>query len=767
MTTSRVGSALLALAILVMAGLARADPLPTFAGTPTCAACHADETATWRGSHHDLAMQEATDRTVLGDFDNATITVHGVTSRFFRKDGAFYVNTDGPDGRLQDYPIAYTFGVTPLQQYLVPFPGGRYQALPLAWDSRPKADGGQRWFHLYPGEHVAPGDELHWTGINQNWNFMCADCHSTNLRRNHDLGTDSYRTTFAEVNVACEACHGPGSAHVAWAEGGTPPPDSIDVGSSGLVVRLDERRDVSWTFRDNEVTAERSAPPADFRTEVETCAPCHSRRAPLGDGYTIGRPLLDSYRLSLLSERLYHADGQIKDEVYVYGSFVQSRMFRAGVTCSDCHDPHSLRLRAEGNAVCHQCHRAEHFDSPAHHFHAADGPGSRCVDCHAPATTYMVVDPRRDHSFRVPRPDLSVELGTPNACTGCHADRPPAWAAAHVAAWYGPARAGSLRFAHELTAARSGVPGARDQVRALAGDADQPAIARATAVEALGRSLDAPALEVIAQALSADDPMLRLAAVGALSAAHPRQRLELAFERLADPIHAVRLEAARILAPVPMDALLPRQQTVLTSAFREYEEAVGALTDRPEGLMTLGNFWRDRGLVERAETAYRDAVRLHPDFAPGYANLADLYRATGREAESAAALRDGLEQAPDNADLVHAYGLLLVRQNRVAEAVEALARAAALDPANARHTYVYAVALGSTDRIEEAISVLEDNHDRHPADRDTLHALVAYNRQLGRHDAALAWAERLAHIDPVGSVPMERGNEPNRTSSPP
>jgi hypothetical protein len=312
--------------LIAGAAILTANPVSavSFVGSHSCAECHERAYRDWSGSHHDLAMQEATKATVLGDFDDTTYTTHGVTSRFFENNGDYYVNTEGPDGNLQDYKIDFTFGVYPLQQYLIAFPGGRYQALGLAWDARPSKRGGQRWFHLYPDEHIGPGDILHWTQINQNWNYMCADCHSTNLRRNFDLESNRYETTWSEIDVSCEACHGPGSTHVAWARtantaDGSPPP------SKDFEISFDERKDMQWTLDEGTVTAVRSVPSATFRAEIETCARCHSRRSPLGDAIDHGNPVLDSYRVALLTEDLYHADGQIKDEVYVYGSFLQSK----------------------------------------------------------------------------------------------------------------------------------------------------------------------------------------------------------------------------------------------------------------------------------------------------------------------------------------------------------------------------------------------------------------------------------------------------------
>ncbi|MGH6629180.1 MAG: multiheme c-type cytochrome, partial [Burkholderiales bacterium] len=418
-----------------------ASPPPLIAanhvGAKTCAECHAPQYDAWKVSHHALAMQEVAEQAVLGDFNNAEFHYAGVTSGFFRRDGKFMVRTDGPDGKLADFEIKHTFGVTPLQQYLIEFPDGRLQALSIAWDARAREEGGQRWFHLYPKEHITHRDELHWTKLQQNWNFMCADCHSTNLKKNYDETTNSFKTTWSEINVACEACHGPASNHVAWAkkEGDW---KRYDAPGRGFAVAYDERKGAAWAMDAQSGSAVRSRP-RDTTKEIETCARCHARRGQVSEDYGPGRAIGEGYRVSLLDDGLYWPDGQMRDEVYNHGSFLQSKMHAKGVTCSDCHDPHSHKLRAPGNAVCTQCHLPTQYDARSHHHHAAGSKGAECAACHMPTTTYMVVDPRHDHSFRVPRPDLSVGLGTPNACNQCHADKKPQWAAAAVQKWTGRA----------------------------------------------------------------------------------------------------------------------------------------------------------------------------------------------------------------------------------------------------------------------------------------------------------------------------------------
>jgi predicted CXXCH cytochrome family protein len=710
-----------------------------FVGGQSCGVCHEKVYRDWTDSHHDLAMQEATKETVLGNFDDTIFTAYGVTSRFFKKDGGFYVRTEGSDGALRDYKIEYTFGVHPLQQYLIAFPGGRYQALSLAWDTRPEAQGGQRWFHLYPDEHIAPGDVLHWTQINQNWNYMCADCHSTNVRRNFDLANDRYETTWLEIDVSCEACHGPGSKHVAWAESRTAATASREA-QNGLGFAFNERKGVRWWLKEGADTATLSTPPAKFRTEIETCGRCHARRSPLGDAIEHGKPVLDSYRVALLTEDLYHADGQMKDEVYVYGSFLQSKMYQAGVTCSDCHDPHSLKLRAKGNDLCTRCHRSDTFDTPGHHFHVAGQPGSRCVDCHAPEKTYMVVDPRRDHSFRVPRADLSVKLGVPNACSDCHINETAQWAADRIAERHGPGRRQSPHFSEAIAASRAGEPAAQRQLVRIALDDSQPAIVRATALETIGRHVDRDSFAAMQQGLRDENPLVRLAALGAMERFGLRERFRFVFPFLEDPVRALRLESARLLAPVPLEALPTESRKSLENAFADFERTHKANADRPEWLMTLANFYRDRGDNGHAEATYQQAMARHPWFGPAFVNLADFYRSLGRDRQGEATLLAALNTVPEQADIYHAYGLLLVRNHRYAEATKHLQRAAEQQPDNARYNYVYALALHKTGNTEGAISTLIAAHARHLNNREILFALTTMSRDTGDLKSAERYA---------------------------
>jgi tetratricopeptide (TPR) repeat protein len=721
-------------------------PAATHVGAHVCAACHVKEFEAWQGSHHALAMQHANAQTVLGNFDHAQFTEAGLTSTFFTREGKFFVNTDGPDGTLHDYEITYTFGVTPLQQYLIEFPDGRLQGLTIAWDTRPKEAGGQRWFNLYPGQAIAAGDRLHWTGIDQNWNFMCAECHSTDVRKNFDAETNRFATQWSEINVACEACHGPGSVHVAWAkrEGDW---KRVDGPGKGLQVALDERRGVTWIPQADTGNAVRSRPREAAR-EVEMCGRCHARRGQLTDQLAFGRSLSDTHRVSLIEDPLYWPDGQMRDEVYNYGSFLQSKMFAHGVTCSDCHDPHTQQLKAPGNAVCAQCHLPVKYDTPQHHHHVAGSKGAECAACHMPTTTYMVVDPRHDHSLRIPRPDRSVTLGTPNACNQCHEQHPPEWAADQVRQWYPQPLLGYQRFAEALHAGSAMAAGARDQLLKVANDPSQPAIARASAVTRLGAHPGPATLNAAAGALHDDSPLVRRAAVEVLAAADPDTRMRFLTRLLDDPVKSVRIEAARALAALPQDRIPAAKRTALRKGVEEYVAVQRFNADRPEAHGNLGTLHAQRGAYEQAKAAYLKALELDPAFLPAAVNLADLYRSRGHEQDAETVLRDALRRDPGAAAAHYALGLSLVRQRRRDEAVVELREAARLAPTSAQYAYVYGIALHGTGRPQEALRVLEAAHQRFPADPAILQALATMERDRGNREAALAYARQLAHAAP-------------------
>jgi predicted CXXCH cytochrome family protein len=725
-------------------------PAATFIGSETCASCHRAETDLWRGSQHRLAMQHAEDKTVLGNFNDAGFDYFGVHSRFLRRDGKYLVDTDGPDGKLATFEVKYTFGVNRLQQYLIEFPDGRLQALSIAWDTRPVEQGGQRWFHLYPNEEIKHDDVLHWTKLNQNWNFMCAECHSTGVRKNYDAANDRFATAWAEISVGCEACHGKGSQHLAWArdqQSWWPFHKSNDP-SKGLPVSFDERQDVTWSIDSTTGNATRRVAPARLRKEVETCGLCHARRGTFSEDWLPGRWLSDTHVVSPLMRGLFQSDGQMLDEVYNYGSFKQGRMFAAGVTCSDCHEPHGAQLRTPGSGVCLQCHAPEKYAAASHHHHEAAGPQLSCVSCHMPERTYMLIDRRHDHSFRIPRPDVSAKLGTSNTCNDCHGDKTAEWAAAAVEQWYGPNRKGLQNYAEAFQAAWNGRSSAATSLGNVAADHRVPAFARASALAELGAYVSASNINLARDGLSDPDPMVRIGALDMLENVPASQLWPVVSPLLSDSSRGVRIKAASLLAAVPTADRPVDDRHRFDSAAAEFLAAQRLNADRPEAHASLGNFFARRGQTGEAEIEYRSALRLNPQFAPAAVNLADLYRQLDRNTEGESVLRSASAALPADAGLHYALGLALSRLKRSDEAIVELRQAVELEPDRARYIYVYAVALNSAGHSDEAIAVLKSALTRHSDDRDILMALATFNRDAGRLDAALEYAEQLATTAP-------------------
>ena len=716
-----------------------------FIGAKACAECHQQEHDSWVGSHHDAAMKPANDDTVVGDFNDTTFTHSGNTSRFFKKDGKFFVHTDGPDGEMADFPIKYTFGIEPLQQYLVEFEGGKVQALTICWDSRPKEEGGQRWYHLYPDEDLPHTDALHWTGPNFTWNHMCAECHSTDLKKNYDVNSDTYKTTWSEINVSCEACHGPGESHAEWAKLYAADP-TINKGDMGLVVRLkDESR--QWVMNPETGIAERKTPLKEDKT-LNACARCHSRRSQISDNGDAGASFHDNYRPSHLTETLYFPDGQIQDEVYVWGSFVQSKMHLAGVSCVDCHDPHTARVPTQTNDLCAKCHLPSKFDVVEHHHHPPDSTGAQCINCHMPHRTYMGVDDRRDHSFRIPRPDLSLELGTPNACNQCHTEQSTEWAAENTAFWWGVDLERPVHYGQVFHKARDNQPNTDEQLLNILRDDKQPAIVRGTAVIYLSRTPTRAAAQGVMEALSDDEPMVRLAASDALSDMPVQVRLRPALKLLDDPLRSIRIEAGEALADVPQAQVSDADRKSIERGIAAYRKAQEVSADTAAATMNLGTLAYRLGDYKQAIAQFNRVLDIDPSFFPAYANLATMY-ADASEMEQAIRILDkGLVQLPKQPDLMYSKAMLHIRQRDYRRAINLLSQAYAEAPERGDIAYAYAVALHDTGNPPGAVLVLKQTLKEAPNNVQVLIALATYHRDMGKLKEALTYAKRVKELLP-------------------
>lgn len=707
-----------------------------FVGSDACRDCHRAEYDKWSGSHHRWAMATATEQSVLGDFGDAVFDHFGVRSRFYRKEGKFFVHTQGPEGKIDEFEITHTFGWFPLQQYLVPFAGGRMQCLPIAWDVKKK-----KWYHLYPDAPLDPKDWLYWTNNGQNWNGMCAECHSTDLKKNYDFRADTYDTTWSEISVGCEACHGPGSAHVDWAK--LPEMGRPQVTNAALAVKT------------KGLTA---------REQIELCAPCHSRRMSLDDNIHRHDDFLDYGIPQLLTEGLYFADGQILDEVYVYGSFMQSKMYARDVRCSDCHDVHSIRRVMEGNDLCLQCHRTAVYDGKNHHFHKKKeeagepirskdgsilfevGTGALCEQCHMPGRTYMGIDYRPDHSFRIPRPDLTLTLSTPNACDRCHVDKPAQWSVDAMAKWYG--QTGRPHYGEILSAGRRSMPEAVDQLRRLSEDRLYPAIVRATALSLLAQYDPKATADRFVRALSDEEALVRETAVRRLPESDPARRLALLSPLLYDPVRGVRIEAAARLAGVPESVMRPDVRNQFQTALVEYRSAMERTADFAPSRHNLGNLAANLGDHGEAAMHYQKALEIDDRFYPAKVNLAMLYNRQGKNDAAERLLREVTAEHPELYEIKYSLGLLLAEKNRYEEAVIHLGDASAGLPQRSRIHYNLGLLLQKLRRDAEAESALKKALSVEPENPDYLYALAVFYLERRQWENARQTAETLRAVRP-------------------
>ncbi|CAK3469242.1 Cytochrome c-552/4 domain-containing protein [Vibrio crassostreae] len=675
----------------------------TYIGSEACIDCHSAEVEAWQGSHHDMAMKHADDESVLGNFDDQTVTHKGKPNRFFRKGDEFWVNIEGPDGQFKDYKISYTFAFEPLQQYMVEFEDGRVQLIPFAWDSRTEDEGGQRWFHLYPD--TTNTDEFYWTNSGQNWNFMCADCHSTNLEKNYDSASNTYNTIWSEINVGCEACHGPASAHVEQAKLARANGGKEDSVSAHYGFDRDLSKSVKeWIYQEGNSTLQ----PKDIihTNQVQTCAQCHSRRTQLNEtGDHVNGSFFDKYRLSLITPELYHNDGQIYDEDYVYGSFLQSVMAEKGVTCTNCHDPHTAELKIAEEAVCSQCHIASEYTPEKHTFHEANTEASQCTTCHMPETTYMEVDPRRDHSWHIPRPDISQHIKTPNVCTSCHEDQTDQWADQQIGKWFPDSKyRNQQHFAVAFYADSIGHRGAEDALAYSAQDSSLSNIIRASSLERLGGSTGKNTLISLARAVKHDDEMIRLGVVQGSSGFPFTDRWQILEPLLKDPVLSIRSETASALVRY-WGEMNPLQKDQIKPALEEYIEIQQFNADRGFGRTNLGNVYRDLGQHDKAIEFYQGAIEIEPYFENSYANLADLYRALGDEPKALSTLKQGIQAQPKSSVLPYSAGLSMLRVKDYKQATNYLKQAAETAQTDPQYWYVYGLALEKSDVLAASKSL--------------------------------------------------------------
>ncbi len=717
------------------------DKTPEYVGRNTCIECHEAEYNDWKGSDHDNAMDTATAETVLGDFNNAEFEYDGFVSKFYTKDGKYFVHTRGPEGKPGDFQIAYTFGVRPLQQYLIPFEKGRFQCLQITWDTERN-----RWYHLsdsvYHGEVIKPDDWLYWTNQAQNWNGMCAECHSTNLQKNYNPETHVYNTTWSEIDVSCEACHGPSSVHLDWAA--LPEMDRPADNNFGLVVQT------------GNITSYQL---------IDQCAYCHARRSSFGDFLHPRNNVFDIIGPQLPIEPYYHSDGQILEEDYVYASFTQSKMYMNNVRCTDCHDVHSLKVKFGGdNRLCLQCHVKTDYDTYQHHFHkyagepgdalilnnrkkiVEVGEGALCINCHMTGGYYMGVDYRRDHSFRIPRPDQSMETGNPNACNQCHTDKTAEWASRNTKKWYGIKK--RFHFGETMALAVEGDTAAVDGLLKLVRDNLNPPIVRAAATNYLGTFPSSESNKECRQMLNDPQALVRNEAAKAFLADDITDFVETLSPLLNDPARLVRMEAASRLVTIPPDNLDSVQKAALDAAVLEYIDAMEYSADFSGSRHNLGNLYSNLGEIKKAEENYLEAIRIDNLFYPSKINLAMLYNKEGENDKAEVLLKDVVRYHPELPDTYYSLGLLLAEKGNYEEAVEYLKKATELLPDRPRIFYNLALLLQYINKPGKAEKALKNAYELDPANPDYLMAIIDFYIKSGNKVKARKFVEEWVKLHP-------------------
>ena len=705
-----------------------------FVGGDKCISCHQREYKSWKGSDHDNAMSIATDSTVRGDFNNVEVEFRGKKHKFYKRDGKFFVYTEGIGGKMGEFQITYTFGVRPLQQYLVPFEKGRYQCLPIAWDSEKN-----RWFDmagmLYSPEELKPNSWFYWTNQAQNWNGVCAECHSTNLNKNYNIEKDSFHTTWSDINVNCESCHGPGSKHLEWA--------NLPEGSRTLDPYMGLILKTSGTTS---------------KQFIEACAPCHSRRTSFDVNDHTNSEYYDNYRPQLIAPPLYFKDGQIHDEVYVFGSFTQSKMYMHDVKCSDCHDSHSITFKFEGNALCTQCHRADEYDTYQHHFHKyanengqpvvdkfertiAVGEGALCKSCHMPGKFYMGIDFRRDHSLRIPRPDLSIKYNVPNACNDCHADKSFQWSEDYIRKYYGERK--KFTFASVLADGYEQKKGADTSLIRLIKSDLYPEIIRATALQYLTAYQSDEVDNTVRLMLNDPEAIIRETAINSFYSNDQKDFIKTIKPLLNDPIKMVRMSAANRLSVFPKDSFTEAEYLTLSSALNEYLKALEYTADFPTGKYNLGNFYSNKGDFAKAEKFYKDAIKEDSLLFPAKSNLALLYYGGGKLKQAEDLFLNLIKNHKDYTDGEYYLGLLYAEQKKYREAADILEKGTKRANVNPRIYYNLGLVYQYLNDEKKAESALLKAYSITPNEFDVIYALTDFYIRSGENSKALAYANEL------------------------
>ncbi|HYG23977.1 MAG TPA: tetratricopeptide repeat protein [Verrucomicrobiae bacterium] len=714
------------------------QPAFAFAGSASCRECHRDTFEQWHGSHHQLAERPIDPQLDSRAFEPERRFQHGSQSvRVFLSNNVPWIEAIGLSGKPEVHAVARVLGHDPLRQFLVEFPGGRLQAMEAAYDPH-----SNNWFNVFGNEDRQPGEWGHWTGRGLNWNSMCASCHNTGLQRNYSAASDSYHTRFLENGVGCESCHGSMQPHNDWQK---------QFGKSG-----------------------RPDPSLSKLTRVQTqdyCGSCHSRRSDLTGQFKAGEAFLDHYSPALVdASETYYADGQVRDEDFEFGSFLGSRMHAKGVTCIDCHNPHTAKTILPGNFLCIRCHDGSRSDAPkidpvSHSRHKVFGystegamtnfnlaaydpatikeKGGECVNCHMPQTTYMQRHRRHDHGFTIPDPLLTRELGIPNACTRCHQDKDVEWAIHHSSDWYGerlnrPTR----RRARLIAQAQQLDPQAAPQLLAWLPKEPLPYWQAVIAGLLEPWAGDGNVSATLKSLLQHTNALVRASAARALEPAVHARNAEVVTalrQALKDSQRNVRVAAAWSLRA---------ERKPGSRADQELRASLEVGADQPLGQMQLGNYFIARGDLQTAVSHFQKAVQWDQRSPAIRQQLAILLSQLGRPHEAVEQLQAACRLAPSDANYRYELGLAHNEIGDLSGAVRELSAAVKLDPRLAMGWYNLGLAQHAMGQSVLGLESLAHAERLEPAQARIPYARATILLQIGQRNEAFAAARRALQIDP-------------------
>ena len=690
----------------------------TYSGSPSCVECHAVQFESWKSSHHGLAERSVNMTEDQAAFAPAQTISHGTQKSEARvSNGHLELETKDKNGEVKAFSMDRVIGVNPLRQFLVPDEGGRYQITELAVDPRTSD---WEWFDIFGDEDRQPGEWGHWTGRGMNWNNMCAACHNTRVRKNYQFASDSYATAMAEMSVGCEACHGPMAEHVSW-----------------------RRKNRSGNLADPTIT------PFDKEQVLATCGSCHARRSELTGDFHPGEQFADHFMLTIPDETdIFYPDGQVRDEDYEYTSFLSSRMHIAGVSCMDCHDPHSGKTLLPGNLLCMRCHEqpvapAPKIDISTHLHHPPETPGGRCIDCHMPQTVYMGRHWRHDHGFTIPDPLLTKEHGIPNACNRCHTEETADWTLDAVENWYGDRMDRPTRDrARWIAEARAGNQDAHHNLLRILKNEPIP-LWRAVAANLLKRWVsDSTVMEALIDRTGDTNAMVRSMSARALELL-PREGYptvnEVLENLMADSVRSVRAEAA-----------WARRWDVSTTsvAGRDLMNFLQSNRDQPSGLLQLGQWHLDRGEISVALENFQRSVDWDPGSAVLRHALAVALSMVGNSAGAVKELEAACLLAPTDAELHYKLGLAYNEVGKANQSLESLKEAARLDPQYPQALYNLGLAYSSLGQPEAALDALLKAESADPRSPRIPYARATILFSLGRMEQAGSAASRTLELDP-------------------